>query len=77
MGLNLYTVKYWSAVEWGYIEYDALAGSEDQVRAKVDKDCASEHRLRPYVSDDRRTDTLEIECHGPVELPYVLSSSRC
>lgn len=74
MELNLYTVKYWSAVEWTWVEYDALAVSDAQIRAQVDKACASEHRLRPYVRDSERTDTLEIECHGPVALPYVLNS---
>lgn len=74
MQLNLYTVKYWSAVEWTWMEYDALAVSEAQIRMQVDKACACEHRLRPYAKESARTDTLEIECHGPVQLPYTLST---
>ncbi|HDR9106053.1 hypothetical protein [Paraburkholderia sp. A3RO-2L] len=74
MQLNLYTVKHWSSLDWKWLEFDALAQTEAQVREQVDKTCSSEYRLRPYVPEDQRTDTLVIECHGPVALPYVLES---
>lgn len=74
MQLNLYSVNYWSGTDWKWLEYDALAESEAQIRAHVDTECPSEFRLRPHVRDTERTDTLKIECHGPVKLPYVLES---
>jgi hypothetical protein len=74
MELHHYHVHYWSAVEWNYVEYDVIAESEAQVRAKVDAECVSEHRLRAYVKESERKDTLEIENRGAITLPYVLNT---
>ncbi len=74
MELHHYHVHYWSSVEWAYLEYDVIATGDAQVREKIDAECAAEHRLRPYVKESERTETLEIEDRGAITLPYVLNT---
>lgn len=79
MQLNRYSVKYWSSVDWAWTEYDALAESEEQVRAGVEAECLSEYRVRHCGFSEGNSlyvppsDSLEIVCHGEVKLPYVLN----
>lgn len=79
MPLNRYTVKYWSAVDWGWTEYDALAESEDQIRTKVEAECKQEFRIKHCGFSETSSlytppaDSLEIVCHGEVTLPYILN----
>jgi hypothetical protein len=74
MELHLYRVEYWSSVQWGHVEYEVIALNEAQVREKVDEECQSEYRLRPYVKESERKDTLQIEDRGVLKLPYVLDA---
>lgn len=79
MPLNRYSVKYWSSVDWGWTEYDALAETEDHIRRKVDADCKPEFRIKHCGFREGSSlytppvDSLEIVCQGAVELPYVLN----
>lgn len=79
MELNRYSVKYWSSVDWGWMEYDALAETEDQIRHQVNADCKPEFRIKHCGFSESSSlytppvDSLEIVCHGAVKLPYVLN----
>lgn len=81
MALNRYTVKYFSRKDdahWMHYHYDVLAETEAQVRDQVDQRCEQHYRLRDSVYPEGHPDyhppkdSLEIDCYGPVELPYIL-----
>lgn len=82
MPLNRYSVRYISSQDDArclHFHYDVLAETETQVRSHVDQKCELQYRLiesfypKGHQDYHEPKDSLEIDCYGPVDLPFILS----
>ena len=74
-----FRVRYFSSIDWKWIELDSLAFSVDQVRAFADSECSPQYRNIPYrgLKDNEQrpfVDSLTIGDGEPVAVPYVIGS---
>lgn len=77
--MKRYEAKWFSGVEWAWLEVEVLAENEQQVREFIDTRTAAEYRNRPFRLNRKEVeyeDTLEIKELQEVILPYVLKEYR-
>ncbi len=67
MTLYVYTARWFSTLDWGWLNHDIVAESEAQVRAYVDAHTAKQYRAHYGVAD-----SLEIGPPVQIKLPFGL-----
>lgn len=72
--MNRYTIKFFSTVEWAWMEYDVLAEDMDDCHVFANEQCKPEYRNKPYrMTGEAPTDSLEIKLtEENITFPFVL-----
>lgn len=67
MKLNEYHLRWFSGVDWSWVESNLLATNEETAREWADKQCKPEYR------EKRESDSLKIELiQENIQIPYEL-----
>ncbi len=77
--MKIFTVKYFSTVDWHWYTLEVLAESRKSVEALVDSRCTKQYRDKPYRRNRDEVplhDTLAITEGAEMKLPYVLNGEN-
>lgn len=74
MKLYAFTVRFFTSLDWRWIERDYIAENEGQIKKLIDSECLPEYRTKPYrglLKQGEPVDSLEIIKHNEITLPYL------